>query len=53
MGDLFCGGEGVFWSSVCVLCGIVNLFSQSGVWMYNKGQENRSASVRISYLQYR
>lgn len=48
MGDLFCGGEGVFWCSVCVLRGIINLFSQSYVWIYNKGQENRSASVTIS-----
>lgn len=48
MGDLFCSAEDVFWSSVCVLCDIINLFSQSHVWMCNKGQENRSASVSIS-----
>lgn len=48
MGDLFCSGEGVFWSSVCVLCSIINLFSQSSVWMYDKGQENRLSSVSIS-----
>lgn len=41
-------GEGVFWSSLCVLHAIINQFSQSHVRMDNKGQENRSASGSIS-----
>lgn len=41
-------GEGVFWFSLCVLHVIINLFSLSHLWMDNKGEENRSASVSIS-----